>query len=142
VGAPWRAGTVALNRFLDDRGSLVVAELGQALPFDIARFFVISGVPRGASRGEHAHRRCEQFLVCLSGSVVAEVDDGTSRQEVILDRSDLGLYMPAMTWGTQHTYSADAILLVLASRRYEVEDYIDDYDEFLALTYTSRGGDY
>lgn len=137
MGMGGRAGILELDRFVDDRGSLTVAELGNALPFEVARFFVISGVPVGLARGEHAHRRCEQFLVCLSGSVTTVIDDGADRRSVILDRPDVGLYMPAMTWGTQRDYSADAILLVLASRRYEVEDYIADYDEFCAL---ARGG--
>jgi hypothetical protein len=137
---PARAGTIALDRILDDRGSLVVAELGRMLPFDVARFFVISDVPHGASRGEHAHHRCEQFLVCLRGSVTAMVDDGFTRRDVVLDRPEIGLYMPAMTWGTQHRYSDDAILLVLASRQYEVEDYIDSYEEFRARVLAAASG--
>ena len=80
-----------------------------------------------------AHRECEQVLVCVAGSVRAIVDDGTSRREFLLDSPDVGLYMPPMTWGTQYRYSADAVLVVLASLPYDASDYIRDYDSFLAM---------
>jgi dTDP-4-dehydrorhamnose 3,5-epimerase-like enzyme len=119
---------VELSEFLDAKGSLVVAQLGAQLPF-----VVISGVPEGEPRGIHAHRECQQFLVCVSGSVKAMVDDGDRRQVISLDRPSVGLHMPALTWGTQYDYSPDAVLVVLASHVYDANDYIHEYDEFLAL---------
>jgi UDP-2-acetamido-3-amino-2,3-dideoxy-glucuronate N-acetyltransferase len=124
---------VELSRITSDNGSLVVAELGSGLPFTAKRMFALFEIPSGEARGIHAHRKCEQFLVCLRGSVIAVVDDGHHRQEVLLDSPALGLYMPAMTWGTQYDYSADAMLVVLASELYEKADYIEDYDEFKQL---------
>ncbi|MBN9327246.1 MAG: isomerase [Cellulomonas sp. 73-145] len=117
----------------DLRGSLAALELGRDIPFAPARFFAVFGVPSKDVRGEHAHRRCEQMLVCLAGSVRCIVDDGSRRQEVLLNRPGLGLYMPAMTWGTQFDYSPDAVLGVFASLPYDGADYIRDYDEFLVL---------
>lgn len=122
-----------LTHAVDLRGSLVAAELATDIPFEVQRFFVVYDVPSLEARGAHGHRACDQFLVCLSGSVRAIVDDGTHREEFQLDSPDLGLYMPAMTWGTQYRYSADAVLLVLASLPYDDADYIRDYDEFLRL---------
>ena len=122
-----------LAKISGDNGSLIVAELGSGLPFAAERIFTLFGIPAGEARGIHAHRRCEQFLVCMTGSVTAVVDDGTVRQEFVLDRPTLGLYMPALTWGTQYNYSADAMLVVLASEPYDAADYIEDYDEFVAL---------
>lgn len=116
----------------DLRGSLVAANFATDLPFVPKRAFTVFDVPTRDVRGEHAHRRCEQFLMCLRGSVAAVVDDGHRRQEFQLDSPDVGLYMPAMTWGTQYHYSADAVLLVFASDEYDPDDYIRDYDEFLA----------
>ncbi len=117
----------------DLRGSLAAVELTRDLPFQPARFFAVFGVPSKDVRGEHAHHRCEQVLVCLAGSVRCIVDDGTRRQEVLLDRPGLALYMPAMIWGTQFGYSPDAVLGVFASLQYDGSDYIRDYDEFLRL---------
>jgi hypothetical protein len=65
--------------------------------------------------------------------VHAITDDGRHRREYVLDRPNLGLHLPPMTWGTQYKYSPDAVLLVFASHYYDPDDYIRDYDEFLRL---------
>ena len=88
-------------------------------------------MPSKEVRGEHAHRRLHQFLVCVKGSCSVVVDDGKAREELFLDRADVGLYVPPMIWTTQYKYSQDAVLLVLASAAYDPDDYIRDYDEFL-----------
>jgi len=124
---------VKLTGAIDLRGSLVAGDVSDHIPFDPARFFVVYDVPTVEARGAHAHRKCEQFLVCLSGSVRAIVDNGVNREEYLLDRPNIGLHMPAMIWGTQYRYSSDAVLLVLASRPYEADDYIRDYAEFIEL---------
>lgn len=126
-------GLHTLTRAIDLRGSLVAGEMDDTVPFEPKRFFVVYDVPTMEARGAHAHRECEQFLVCLRGSVRAIVDDGTNREEYVLDRPDEGLYMPPMIWGTQYRYSGDAILLVLASHHYDSADYIRNYEEFLEL---------
>lgn len=128
---------VPLTRAIDLRGSLAAGDVGRHVPFQPQRFFTVFDVPTAEVRGAHAHRECEQFLVCLSGSVHAIVDDGTTREEYRLDSPDRGLYMPRMTWGTQYKYSRDAVLLVLASLPYDNEDYIRDYDEFIAVVQAS-----
>ena len=123
---------IQLNRADDLRGSLVAADFDTALPFTPRRFFTVYDVPSTDVRGAHAHRRCHQVLICVQGSVRAVADDGQRRQEFLLDRPDVGLHMPPMTWGTQYRYSADAVLLVLASDPYDPEDYIRDRDQFLS----------
>ena len=124
---------IALREITADNGSLVVGEVPGSLPFVVRRFFALYGIPEGEARGTHAHRECEQFLVCLRGSVTALVDDGRTQQTVSLDRPDIGLYMPRLTWGTQSNYSHDALLMVFASHEYDAADYIEDYDEFVAI---------
>lgn len=121
---------VTLTSAMDMRGALVAGEVGSAVPFEPRRFFVVHDVPSAEIRGAHAHRTCAQFLVCLNGSVSAIVDDGVSRAEYVLNRPDVGLFMPPMIWGTQYHYSANAVLLVLASHHYDSDDYIRSYDEF------------
>jgi dTDP-4-dehydrorhamnose 3,5-epimerase-like enzyme len=127
------ARLVHLTRADDLRGSLAASELTKDLPFVPKRFFVVYRVPSAEARGEHAHRACHQFLMCLAGSVVVLVDDGTERAQVVLDDPGIGLYMPPMVWGTQYAHSSDAILAVLASHPYDSDDYVRDYDEFLKL---------
>jgi acetyltransferase-like isoleucine patch superfamily enzyme/dTDP-4-dehydrorhamnose 3,5-epimerase-like enzyme len=123
---------LGLTRADDMRGSLVAANFEQELPFVPQRFFTVFGVPSSDVRGAHAHRRCHQLLVCVQGSVNAVVDNGTERQEFVLDRPDIGLHMEPMIWGTQYRYSADAVLMVLASHPYDAADYIRDHETFLA----------
>jgi UDP-2-acetamido-3-amino-2,3-dideoxy-glucuronate N-acetyltransferase len=126
------ARLLELTSATDMRGSLVAGEVAAELPFVPARFFVVYDVPSMEVRGEHAHRLCEQVLVCLSGSVKAIADVGGVRSEFKLDRPDIGLYMPSMTWGTQYRYTDNAVLLVLASLPYQADDYIRDYDQYLS----------
>lgn len=131
IDASPHARIVPLTVASDMRGSLAAIELTTDLPFVPARFFAVFDVPSKDVRGEHAHRRCEQVLVALRGSVTCIVDDGATRDQVVLDRPDVALHMPAMTWGTQYRYSSDAVLGVFASLPYDSADYIRDYDEFL-----------
>ena len=121
-----------MRRIADSRGGLTVGEVPTEVPFAPARYFAVFDVPSMELRGEHAHRQCQQFLICLHGSCRVLLDDGRARCEVTLDRPDLGVFMPQMIWGTQYRYSADAVLLVFASRTYEAEDYLRTYDDFLA----------
>jgi UDP-2-acetamido-3-amino-2,3-dideoxy-glucuronate N-acetyltransferase len=116
----------------DMRGSLSFAEIGQHLPFVPKRFFLVFDVRSREVRGEHAHRTLHQFLVCVTGSCSVMVDDGRVREEYVLDSPGTALHIPPMVWGVQYKYSSDAVLLVLASDVYAADDYIRDYDEFIA----------
>jgi UDP-2-acetamido-3-amino-2,3-dideoxy-glucuronate N-acetyltransferase len=123
----------AMPRIEDLRGVLTFGETGAQLPFTPQRFFVVYDVPSTRVRGEHAHRALHQFLVCVRGSCTIMLDDGVRRDEVVLDHATVGLHIPPMVWAVQYKYSADALLLVLASDRYDEHDYIRDYDEFLRI---------
>lgn len=122
-----------MNRASDIRGSLTVGEFERTVPFPVKRYFMVFDVPSMETRGEHAHRECHQFLICVRGSCAVVADDGKSRQEFLLDRADLGIHLPSMVWGIQYKYSADAVLLVFASHYYDSADYIRDYSEFKRL---------
>lgn len=117
----------------DMRGALSVGEFEREIPFVPHRYFLVYEVPTAEVRGEHAHVKCHQFLIAVKGSVHVVADDGSVREEFILDRNNLGLYLPPMTWGIQYRYSHDAVLLVFASDYYDPNDYIRDYDKFVDL---------
>jgi acetyltransferase-like isoleucine patch superfamily enzyme/dTDP-4-dehydrorhamnose 3,5-epimerase-like enzyme len=116
----------------DIRGSLTVGEFEREIPFTPRRYFLVHDVPTAETRGEHAHLKCHQFLIAVKGTVHVVADDGQNREEFVLDRKNVGLYLPPMVWGIQYKYSSDAVLLVFASDYYEAADYIRDYDQFLA----------
>lgn len=120
-------------RIKDIRGNLCAGEFERTVPFKPLRYFLVFDVPSAEVRGEHAHRTCHQFLVCVRGGVCVVVDDGKYRTEVRLDRPELGIHLPPLTWGVQYRYTQDAVLLVFASEYYDSNEYIRDYDEFKRL---------
>jgi dTDP-4-dehydrorhamnose 3,5-epimerase-like enzyme len=117
----------------DTRGSLSFAEVEQFLPFDPKRYFLVYDVKSNEIRGEHAHRRLQQFLVCVKGSCSVVVDDGENREEYKLNSPEMAILIPPMVWGIQYKYSSDAVLMVLASEKYDESEYIRNYDEFIEL---------
>jgi acetyltransferase-like isoleucine patch superfamily enzyme/dTDP-4-dehydrorhamnose 3,5-epimerase-like enzyme len=126
-----------LPHIRDMRGSLSVGEFERSVPFSTKRFFLVFDVPSREVRGEHAHRICHQFLLCVKGTCSVVADDGIHRCEFVLDRPNLGIHLPPMIWSTQYKYSKDAVLLVFASHYYDANDYIRDHDEFKVLVSNS-----
>lgn len=122
-----------LKTIRDIRGSLSVGEFPRDIPFTPKRYFMVYDVPNKETRGEHAHRQCHQFLICVKGQCSVLVDDGVHRAELVLDGADKGLHLPPMVWGVQYKYSQDAMLLVFTSDYYDSADYVRDYAEFLTL---------
>jgi UDP-2-acetamido-3-amino-2,3-dideoxy-glucuronate N-acetyltransferase len=120
-----------LPKVSDIRGSLSVGEFDRSLPFPAKRYFLVFDVPSMETRGEHAHKECHQFLICVRGSCSVVADDGANRQEFVLDRPNVGIHLPPMVWGIQYKYSSDAVLLVFASHYYDAADYIRNYGDFI-----------
>ena len=129
---PGGAQMIDLPTVRDLRGTLAFGEIDAQLPFTPQRVFFVYGVESKDVRGEHAHHRLEQLLICTHGEVSVVVDDGRQRAEVLLDSPAKGVYLPPMVWGIQYRYSRDAVLMVLASATYDPDDYIRDYDEFIS----------
>jgi UDP-2-acetamido-3-amino-2,3-dideoxy-glucuronate N-acetyltransferase len=117
----------------DLRGSLSVASFCDVVPFQPSRFFMVYNVPGKDVRGAHGHRTCEQFLVCVTGSVDVVVDDGQQSRQVRLDKPNLGIYLPALIWSVQYKHSSDAVVLAFASEPYDPNEYIREYSEFQEL---------
>lgn len=124
--------TIELPRHARSDGEVVVAEAGHAVPFAIARMFTVRA-SGGAKRGEHAHRQCSQFMICVHGVIDIVCDDGADRRTFALDRSNLALAVPPTIWNTVMFRQSDSVLAVLCDRIYEEHDYIRDYAEFLAF---------
>ena len=114
------------------RGPEGVLTLGEELPFVPRRWFTISGVPPSLTRGNHAHRACEQLFAILAGRCTVDADDGKRRERLVLEAGQ-GLYVPPLVWTAQSEWSNDACLLVFASHPYDPADYVRDYDEFKKL---------
>ena len=126
--------TINFQPLGDERGSLVALEGNKSVPFDIKRVYYIFGTKEGVSRGFHAHRNLKQVVVCVTGSCRFVLDNGKSREEIILDSAATGLVIEDLTWREMHDFSQDCVLLVLASEYYDEADYIRDYQKFLKAT--------
>ncbi len=120
----------------DGTGALTVMESGAQVPMEIKRVFVVVAA-QGAARGRHAHRRCTQIYVCLRGACHVKVTDGANDGSFELTAPRVGLLVPPSIWSEQTYLEPDTLLMVLCDRPYEADDYIRDYDEFLA--YRLRG---
>ena len=116
----------------DERGNLVVIEgEGMDIPFDIKRVFYIYGSDDTVVRGQHANRETEFLMVNVAGTSKVRVDYGHESAIIELNKPRMGLYIPAMLWKDMYDFSADSILLVLASRHYDAHEYIRNFDDYL-----------
>ena len=123
--------TISFKSLGDERGSLVSLEGNKSVPFDIKRVYYIFGTKEGISRGFHAHRNLKQVAVCVIGSCRFILDNGNQRDEVVLDKSTTGLLIDNLIWREIYDFSPDCVLMVLASKHYDENDYIRSYSDFL-----------
>ncbi|EKN4261927.1 sugar 3,4-ketoisomerase [Escherichia coli] len=123
--------TIEFKKLGDDRGSLVSLEQNKNIPFEIKRIYYIFGTKDGVSRGFHAHKNLQQVAICVKGSCRFLLDDGRTKEEIILDKPDTGLHINSFIWREMHDFSEDCVLMVLASELYDEDDYIRDYNDFL-----------
>lgn len=121
---------IELPKFIDARGNLSVIEEYKEIPFKIERIYWIYDVPGGESRGGHAYRENQEFIVALSGSFDLVLGNGIEKQVFHLNRSYYGLYVPKGYWREMNNFSTNSLALVLASIKYDKSDYIYDYEEF------------
>lgn len=122
---------IELARHFDPRGNLSVIEELQDIPFKIERTYWIYDVPGGEVRGGHAYKENQEFIVALSGSFDVVLDDGIEKKTFSLNRSYNGLYVPKGMWREMKNFSTNSLALILSSTKYDANDYIRDYGEFL-----------
>lgn len=123
---------VELPKITDARGNLTFLEADRHVPFEFRRIYYLYDVPAGESRGGHAHRQLEQLVIAASGSFDVVLDDGRERKTFTLDHPHQGLYVSHLIWRELEAFSPGAVCLVLASEYYDEDDYIRDFQEFLA----------
>ena len=121
---------IDIRKFSDNRGFLSVVEGGVDIPFDIKRVYYLYLVPE-AARGAHAHKQLQQLMVATSGSVHVTMDDGINRKTFVLDKPWKGLLVAPGLWRDLDNFAGGTVCMVLASEKYDAEDYIRDYQDFL-----------
>ena len=124
---------IELPKFADPRGNLSFVEQLNHIPFEIKRTYWIYDVPGGESRGGHAFRQNQEFIVALSGAFDVIVDDGKEKKVFNMNRSYYGLYIPAGLWREMANFSTNSLALEFGSIHYDRADYVEDYEQFLNL---------
>lgn len=124
---------IKLPRFADLRGNLSFVEQNSHIPFTIQRTYWIYDVPGGENRGGHAYRKTAEFIIAISGSFDVTVDDGNEKKTFTLNRSYYGLYIPKGLWRQMENFSTNSLALEFADTKYDRNDYIEDYNEYLKL---------
>ncbi|UKK53535.1 FdtA/QdtA family cupin domain-containing protein [Prevotella sp. E2-28] len=127
-----KARIIEIPRIVDERGNLSVVEEDGLVPFKIKRSYWIYDVPGGEHRGGHAYKENCEFIIALSGSFDIVIDDGNERNVFSLNRSYYGLYVPHGLWREMENFSTNSLALILSSTDYDVNDYIRNYNEYLA----------
>jgi dTDP-4-dehydrorhamnose 3,5-epimerase-like enzyme len=123
------ATLIQFPKYIDSNGVLCVYEGGLHVPFGIKRIFTVTA-REGDVRGDHAHKKCTQLLVCVSGPIRVTCDDGSVVIQHLLDNMSEGLLVPPGVWAKEEYLKSDAVLMVLCDRGYEADDYIRDYADF------------
>jgi hypothetical protein len=126
-----RCELIELPKIHDPRGNLTFIEGDRHVPFDIRRVYYLYDVPGGAERGGHAHKGLHQLIVAMSGSFDVVLDDGKDKKRVHLNRSYQGLYVCPMIWRELDNFSSGSVCMVLASNRFDEDDYHRDYAAFM-----------
>jgi len=121
---------IDLPKIHDPRGNLTFVEAGNHIPFDIQRVYYLYDVPGGSERGGHAHKELSQLIIAMSGSFDVVLDDGYKKKRFHLNRSYYGLYVCPMMWRELDNFSSGSVCMVLASNKYDEDDYYRDYDKY------------
>ena len=124
---------IGLPSFNDPRGNLSFVEQMNHIPFIIKRTYWIYDVPGGESRGGHAYKETDEFIIAISGSFDVTVDDGYEKKKFTLNRSYYGLYIPRGLWRELDNFSTNSLALEFASTSYDRNDYVENYDEYLKI---------
>lgn len=124
---------IELPKILDERGNLSFIEGENHIPFKIERTYMIYDVPGGELRGGHAYKELSEFIVALSGSFDVVLDDGKQKKTYSLNRSYYGLFVPKMIWRSLENFSTNSLCMILASAKYNENDYIRDYENYKSL---------
>ena len=124
---------IQLPKILDKRGNLSFFENNNQIPFVIKRAYWIYNVPGEESRGGHAYKENEEFIVALSGSFDVLLDNGVEKKVFSMNRLYYGLYVPKLYWREINNFSTNSLALIVANTEYNEKDYIRDYGYFCNL---------
>lgn len=130
------SGIIEIQKFRDERdGCLCILEVGKHIAWVIKRVYYINHLEGGVSvRGKHAHKELEQYIFCIQGSFILDLDDGVNKQSINMWQDNQGIRLGPMLWHEMHSFTSGCVIMVVASDVYNENDYIRSYEEFKKLT--------
>jgi hypothetical protein len=131
ISSVFNCNVFELPKILNRSGNITALNNSSDLPFDVKRIYYLYDIPGGVSRGGHAHHHLYQYLIAASGSFDVVIEDGKNKKKVTLNRPNFGLLITPGIWRELDNFSSGAICLVLASQKYNENDYIRDYNEYI-----------
>jgi dTDP-4-dehydrorhamnose 3,5-epimerase-like enzyme len=134
----FNCNVLTLPKIHNRAGNITAVNNSVDIPFDVNRVYYLYDVPGGEDRGGHAHKELQQLIVAVSGSFDITVDDGRTKKTVSLNRPYYGLHVIPGIWRDLTNFSSGAICLVLASHKYDANDYIRDYEEFIRIKHENK----
>ena len=124
---------IKIKNFKKKSGSLIAFSMKKSLPFKIKRIFIIKG-KKNFIRGDHAHKKCSQFLYPLVGKIKIFCITKKLKKDIILNENDKeGYLLKPKTWCKIKFLTNNAILLVACDMEYEFSDYIENYSDFIKI---------
>lgn len=131
----FNCSVIELSKIHNRSGNITVLDHSDGVvPFKIKRIYYLYDVPGGESRGGHGHKALHQLIIAASGSFDVTIDDGNVKRTITLNRPNYGLYITPGIWRDLQNFSSGSVLLVMASEKYDENDYLRNYDEFLEFT--------
>lgn len=122
---------IPLNKIHNRVGNITIVEGEENIPFSIRRIYYLYDIPGGESRGGHGHKELYQLIVAASGSFDVLLDDGTNKKIVKLNRPNYGILVVPGIWRELFEFSSGSVCLVLASCKYDENDYLRSYQDYL-----------
>jgi hypothetical protein len=132
INTVYNCSIVQLPKVHNRAGNITALENSISVPFEVKRVYYLYDVPGGEERGGHAHKELQQFIIAVSGAFDVMINDGKNRKIVHLDRPFIGLHIVPGIWRELINFSSGSICLVLASHKYEENDYIRDLKDFIS----------
>ena len=112
------------NKFKKKSGTLIPISLSKDIPFKTKRVFMIYG-NKNFVRGNHAHKKCSQFLLPIFGKIKIDYFDKFRKNSVLLNSNKKRYTLKPLTWCKLTFLSKNSIILVFCDREYEYKDYIE-----------------
>lgn len=135
VNSVYDCHVLPLYKIHNPAGNITIVEGERNIPFNIQRIYYLYDIPGGESRGGHAHKGLYQLIVAASGSFEVMLDDGINKKVIRLNRPNFGLLVVPGIWRELFEFSSGSICMVLASQKYDENDYIREYNAFKTYKY-------